>query len=46
MVNGGPGAVVVRGGRVLAVAAFTIAGGRITGVSIVADPDKLRGVSV
>ncbi len=46
IVNGGPGAVVLRSGRVLAVAAFTIAGERITSVSIVADPDKLRRVSV
>ena len=44
VVNGGPGAVVVVRGQVLAVAAFTIAGERITSVSIVADPDKLRNV--
>jgi RNA polymerase sigma-70 factor (ECF subfamily) len=46
VVNGAPGAVVVVQGRVLAAAAFTFDGDRITTVSIVADPDKLRHVAV
>ncbi len=44
IVNGAPGVVVARGSQVLAVAAFTTANGRITSVSIVADPEKLRQV--
>jgi RNA polymerase sigma-70 factor (ECF subfamily) len=46
IVNGAPGVVVARDGVVLAVAAFTTLGGRITSLNVVADPDKLRRVSV
>jgi RNA polymerase sigma-70 factor (ECF subfamily) len=46
IVNGAPGVVVARGGRVIAVAAFTTAGGRITSLNVIADPDKLRHVRV
>jgi RNA polymerase sigma-70 factor, ECF subfamily len=46
IVNGAPGVVVARGGHVLAVAAFTTSGGRITSLNLVADPDKLRRVRV
>jgi RNA polymerase sigma factor (sigma-70 family) len=46
IVNGAPGVVVVRNGRVLAVSAFTTANGRITSLNLVADPDKLRHVQV
>ena len=46
VVNGAPGVLVARGERVLAVAAFTTANGRITSLNIVADPDKLRHVRV
>jgi RNA polymerase sigma factor (sigma-70 family) len=46
IVNGSPGVVVVREGRVLAVAAFTTAGARITSLNLVADPEKLRHVQV
>jgi RNA polymerase sigma factor (sigma-70 family) len=45
-VNGAPGVLVADGDRVLAVAAFTTANGRITSLSIVADPAKLRHVRV
>jgi hypothetical protein len=31
---------------VIAVAAFTTAGGRITSLNLIADPDKLRHVRV
>jgi RNA polymerase sigma-70 factor, ECF subfamily len=44
IVNGAPGVVVARGSHVLAVAAFTTSGGRITSLNLVADPDKLRHV--
>jgi RNA polymerase sigma factor (sigma-70 family) len=46
IVNGAPGVVVARGSHVLAVAAFTTSGGRITSLNLVADPDKLRHVRV
>jgi RNA polymerase sigma-70 factor, ECF subfamily len=41
LVNGLPGFVVAPRGRPFAVMAFTVAGGRITEIDIVADPDKL-----
>src|SRR5579884_893455 len=46
IVNGAPGVVVVREGRVLAVAAFTTAAGQITSLNLVADPAKLQHVRV
>jgi RNA polymerase sigma factor (sigma-70 family) len=46
LVNGAPGVVVARDGQVLAVAGFTTAGGRITSLNVIADPDKLRHVRV
>ena len=45
-VNGAPGVLVASGDRVMAVAAFTTANGRITSLNIVADPEKLRHVNV
>ena len=45
-VNGAPGVVVAMRDRVLAVAAITVANGRITTLNIVADPEKLRHVRV
>jgi RNA polymerase sigma-70 factor (ECF subfamily) len=42
-VNGGTGALMTAGGEVLGVAAVTVAGGRITAVDLVVDPDKLAG---
>jgi hypothetical protein len=41
-VNGAPGVVVANRHRVIAVAAFTIAAGRIISVNIIADPEKLH----
>jgi RNA polymerase sigma-70 factor (ECF subfamily) len=46
IVNDAPGVVVAVRDRVLAVAAFTVADGRITSLNIVADPEKLRQVRV
>jgi RNA polymerase sigma factor (sigma-70 family) len=43
-VNGAPGVVVALRDQVLAVSAFTISGGRITSLNLVADPDKLKRV--
>jgi RNA polymerase sigma factor (sigma-70 family) len=45
-VNGVPGAVVERGGRLIAVANLEVSGGRITEIDIVLDQTKLRHVVV
>ena len=44
IVNGAPGVVVALGDRVLALTAFTIAGDRVTSLTLIADPDKLTRV--
>ena len=41
MVNGAPGAVIFDGGRLIAVMAFTVAGGRIAEVNVLADRVRL-----
>lgn len=45
-VNGGTGALVTLGGEVLGVVGVTVAGGRITEVDLVVNPDKLGRVHV
>jgi RNA polymerase sigma-70 factor (ECF subfamily) len=45
LVNGSPGAVVRREGRLVSVAAFTFVDGRIVEVDIVADPAKLAAAA-
>jgi RNA polymerase sigma factor (sigma-70 family) len=42
LVNGAAGVVVAPGGRPIAVMGFTIRGGRITEIDILADPARLR----
>jgi hypothetical protein len=44
-VNGSAGLIVVPRDRPIAVIGFTIADGRIVEIDLVADPDKLRGLS-
>jgi RNA polymerase sigma factor (sigma-70 family) len=46
LVNGSPGIVIAPAGRAVAVAAFTIAEGRILSIDVVADQGKLRGLTV
>jgi RNA polymerase sigma factor (sigma-70 family) len=46
LVNGIPGFVVAPHGRPFAVGAFTVVGGRITEIDIVADPDKLSRLAL
>jgi hypothetical protein len=41
IVNGNAGVVVVPGTKPIAVVAFTVAGGRITEIDLIADPRKL-----
>ena len=45
IVNGSAGLIVVPRDRPIAVIGFTIADGRIAEIDLVADPDKLRGLS-
>jgi RNA polymerase sigma factor (sigma-70 family) len=42
LVNGAPGAVWAPGGRPRVVFAFTIADGKIVGIELLADPERLR----
>jgi len=42
LVNGAAGAVWVHGGRPRVVFGFTITGGRIVGIELIADPERLR----
>jgi RNA polymerase sigma factor (sigma-70 family) len=42
LVNGAAGVVAAARGRPLAVLAFTIAGGRIVEIDVIADPERLR----
>jgi RNA polymerase sigma factor (sigma-70 family) len=46
LVNGQPGFYVAPEGRLFAVGAFTVAGGRITEIDIVADPEKLARIDL
>ena len=45
LVNGAAGAIVNIGGRPFAVVSFTVRQGRIAAIDLVADPDKLRGLT-
>jgi RNA polymerase sigma factor (sigma-70 family) len=45
LVNGAAGAVVGRAGRLISVAAFAVADGRIAAIDIVADPAKLAAAA-
>jgi len=45
IVNGNAGAIVVPGNRPIAVVSFSVAGGRIVEIDLVADPAKLHGLS-
>jgi len=44
IVNGNAGVIVVPGNRPIAVVSFSVAGGRIVEIDLVADPAKLRGL--
>jgi RNA polymerase sigma factor (sigma-70 family) len=46
IVNGAAGLVVIRGRFPLAVVGFTSAEGRIVAIDLIADPDKLRALSL
>ena len=44
-INGGPGALMTSGGRLLLAATWLVAGGRVTAIQLVTNPDKLRAIS-
>ena len=46
LVNGTAGAVVVAGGRLLSVMAFTVADGRVAAIDVLLDPDRLAGLDL
>ncbi|MFC0533803.1 RNA polymerase sigma factor SigJ [Phytohabitans kaempferiae] len=46
LVNGAAGAVVAMRGQAQFVMAFTVAGGRIVAIDVLADPERLRDVDV
>ncbi|PRX48575.1 RNA polymerase sigma-70 factor (ECF subfamily) [Prauserella shujinwangii] len=46
LVNGGPGAVAFADGEPVSLAAFTVAGGRIIALDILADPERLARLNL
>jgi hypothetical protein len=44
IVNGNAGVIVVPGKKPIAVVSFSVVGGRIVEIDLVADPAKLRGL--
>jgi len=46
IVNGAAGVVVIVGGRPFSIMGFTIAGGRIVAIDVLADPDRLAGIDL
>lgn len=46
LVDGVPGLLMVRDGRLSVVLSFTIDDDRITGIDVIADPERLRGLEV
>jgi RNA polymerase sigma-70 factor (ECF subfamily) len=42
LVNGAPGVVTAPGGQPFAVMGFTVAGGKIVEIDVLADPARLR----
>ncbi len=43
VVNGAAGVVVTTDGRPVSIMGFTVVGGRIVAIDVVADPDRLAG---
>ena len=46
LINGTPGAVVAMHGRAQFVMAFTVSGGRIVAIDVLADPERLRDLDL
>jgi RNA polymerase sigma-70 factor (ECF subfamily) len=46
LVDGGPGVLVVEAGRLFSVMGFTVAGGRIVAIDVLADPERLAALDL
>src|SRR5207245_1730524 len=46
IVNGAAGAIIMPGRTPIAVVGFTVAGGRIASIDLIANPEKLRGLGL
>ena len=46
LVDGAPGLLMVREGRLAVVLSFRVDGDRITGIEVIADPERLRGLEL
>jgi hypothetical protein len=46
LINGGPGVVVLIGGKRASVMSFAVSGGRIVEISALVDPDRLAMVDL
>ncbi|MER6800305.1 RNA polymerase subunit sigma-70, partial [Amycolatopsis mediterranei] len=46
LVDGAPGLFMVREGRLAVVLAFRVDDDRITGIDVIADPDRLAGLEL
>jgi RNA polymerase sigma factor (sigma-70 family) len=46
LINGAAGVVVAANGRTLFIMAFTVTGGRIVAIDVIADPDRLAAVDL
>jgi RNA polymerase sigma-70 factor (ECF subfamily) len=46
LINGVAGAVTIRHGRAVSVGAFTVRGGKVVAIDILADPVRLRGLDL
>jgi RNA polymerase sigma-70 factor (ECF subfamily) len=46
LVNGAPGLVIRRHGQLFSVISFTVHGGKITAINVMADPERINGVEV
>jgi RNA polymerase sigma-70 factor (ECF subfamily) len=46
LVNGAAGIVVVAGGRTLSIMGFTVAGGKIVAIDVLADPERLAALDL
>jgi RNA polymerase sigma-70 factor (ECF subfamily) len=46
LVNGAPGIVAARHGRPVSVLGFTVSGGKIVEIDVLADPERLRGLDL
>lgn len=44
-INGGPGTMIAVGGKPITAVTTVVAGGRITAIQLVANPDKLRAIT-